>query len=319
MVDLNKTDGRFHARRWGVVTEQQIADNPLLALGSGSTAIPYEVSLSADGRWLAVSATDEPGTLRVCDTDSTERAGTIRTGAAHARPLALTADGRLLAYLGWGWRAGKGDSHVELGVAENSGTIKAHIELPPDRTIVSACFSADNRLLAAAEARGTPKANLLATQPPWEIVFWEAATLRERRRIRGVELGPRPCLAFSPDGNHLATADLGGTVRILDLETGRLAVPLVWTATRLTGLAYSPDGRRLAVAGLDDHIRLYDALLGHELLQLRCLGQPPPGSYGFIARVVFSPDGNRLAANGWDGKVTIWTVPPQESVSPQRP
>ncbi len=171
-------------------------------------------------------------------------------------------------------------------------------------------------MLAAAEASGTPKADLLAAQPPWDIVFWEAATLRERRRLRGVELGPRPCLAFSPDGNRLATVDLGGTVSILDLETGRLAFPRLWTATRLTGLTYSPDGLRLAVAGLDDHVRLYDALMGHELLQLRCLGQPPPGSYGFIARVVFSADGNRLAANGWDGKVTIWTISPQERISP---
>jgi len=75
-------------------------------------------------------------------------------------------------------------------------------------------------------------------------------------------------------------------------------------------LAYSPDGRRLAVASRDDRVRLYDARLGHELVQLRCLGQPTSGGYDFIARVVFSPDGNRLAANGWDGWVTIWTAAP---------
>ena len=176
VADLNKTDRRFHARRWGVEEERQIAENPLLALGTGPTAVDQEVSLSADGRWLAVSVSGEPGTVRVCDMDSTEHAGTIRTGAAQARPLALTADGRLIAYLGWGGRAGADDPRVELGVAENSGTIKAHIELLPDRTIIGACFSPDNRLLAAAEARSAPKADLLAAQPPWEIVVWEAAT-----------------------------------------------------------------------------------------------------------------------------------------------
>ncbi len=72
----------------------------------------------------------------------------------------------------------------------------------------------------------------------------------------------------------------------------------------------SPDGRRLAVAAQDDRVRLYDALRGHELLQLRCLGDPSHGTYGFTARVLFSPDGHRIAANGWDGKDTIWTASP---------
>ena len=195
-----------------------------------------------------------------------------------------------------------------LGVAEQTGAIKSRMALPTGRIVASACFSPNGQLLAAPEGRGTGNDDLLAIKPPWDIVVWETATGREHQRLRGVELGPRPCLAFSPIGSRLATVDLMGAIRIWDLETGRLAIPFVFTAARLTGLAYSPDGRRLAVAGLDDRVRLYDALLGHELLQLRCLGQPVTGSYGFIARVIFTPDGNRLATNGWDGTVTIWTA-----------
>ncbi len=135
VVDLSKPEQRYHARRWSVEEERQIADNPLLALGKGPTGVDHEVCQSADGRWLAVSAAGEPGNVRVCDADSTDYAGTIRTGAAEARPLALTADGRLVAYLGWGGSAGADDSRVELGVAANSGTITAHIGLPPGRTV----------------------------------------------------------------------------------------------------------------------------------------------------------------------------------------
>jgi WD40 repeat protein len=125
-------------------------------------------------------------------------------------------------------------------------------------------------------------------------------------------------MIFSPDGQRLAMADLNGAVQVWELGADRLAFPVLQTAAPLTGLAYSPDGRRLAVAGRDDRVRLYDALLGHELVQLRCLGEPTNGGYDFFARAVFSPDGRRLAANGWDGKVTIWTSSPRGLASPSQ-
>jgi len=38
------------------------------------------------------------------------------------------------------------------------------------------------------------------------------------------------------------------------------------------------------------------------------LTSPPPGDYGFVARVAFSPDGRYLAANNWDGTINVWTA-----------
>ena len=146
-------------------------------------------------------------------------------------------------------------------------------------------------------------------QPPWDIVLWEAATARERRRLQGVELGPRPCLAFSPGwapprngGPGARCSDLGpgdgpagrappvdcDAVDGVSVQPGR---PRAWpwrasmTASACTTPSWATSCCNCAVSG-----------------------SPPTGSYGFIARVVFSPDGNRLAANGWDGKVTIWTA-----------
>jgi serine/threonine protein kinase/WD40 repeat protein len=318
VVVLGKTGPRFRVHGWDADDGRLISERPLSALGPTSTAVSQEAILSADGRWLAAATSDEPGTLSICDADSAEEVCSLRTGAALAMPLALTADGRMLAYMAWELPTGEAAQSMELGVAEKTGTITTRIELPPGRTVDGACFSPDGHVLAGAEGSGTPTAGPMATRPPWDLVLWEAATGRERRRFRGVELGPRPCLAFSPGGDRLATVDLMGAIRIWDVETGRLAIAALSTATRLTGLAYSPDGNRLAVAGLDDRVRLYDAVAGHELLQLHLLGKPATGIYGFAARVAFSHDGHRLAANGWDGKVTIWTASPEQHIPAQR-
>jgi WD40 repeat protein len=141
-------------------------------------------------------------------------------------------------------------------------------------------------------------------------VVWEADAGQEKQRIPVEPWVPRSCIVFSPDGRRLATADRTGIVRVWDLAKHRLAFPGLRTATSLTGLAFSPDGSRLAAAGLDDRVRLYDAVAGHELLELRSLGMPGTGHYGYAARVAFSPDGKRIAANDWYGAISVWSAGP---------
>jgi WD40 repeat protein len=66
------------------------------------------------------------------------------------------------------------------------------------------------------------------------------------------------CLAYSPDGQFLASGSTDQAVRIWDLVTGQESRTLVGHTDWVTGVAFSPDGRRLASSSHDGTIKIWD-------------------------------------------------------------
>jgi WD40 repeat protein len=106
-------------------------------------------------------------------------------------------------------------------------------------------------------------------------------------------------VAFSPDGQFLASASYDGTVRLWDAKAGAIQRTLEGHSNWVTAVAFSPNGQLLASASYDQTVRLWDAkadVLQHTL----------EGHSSLVTAVAFSPDGQLLASASGDRTVRIW-------------
>jgi WD40 repeat protein len=140
---------------------------------------------------------------------------------------------------------------------------------------------------------------------PTGVEVLETAT---GKKVRGFLscLGPA---AFSPDGRQLAVIGLAGTVKLLELETGKEVGELKGHATGVIALAFSDDGKLLATGGKDRLIRITEIATGQEVRVLHGHTEP-------VASLAFSPDGASLVSSARarsgvptrTGEVKLWTV-----------
>ncbi|MEG4057117.1 MULTISPECIES: WD40 repeat domain-containing protein [unclassified Microcoleus] len=130
------------------------------------------------------------------------------------------------------------------------------------------------------------------------IEIWQEGEFRHTSLGHEGEIS---AIVISPDSQVIATGSADTTIKIWNLETGKLICTfgslLTWGAHKagIVSLAFSPIAQTLASSSSDGTIKLWN-------LRSRECSQTIKGYANCLA---FSPDGQTLATGGWDRNIQL--------------
>ena len=166
------------------------------------------------------------------------------------------------------------------------GPVNALAFAPDSKTLASG--GGDRSIRLWDRATGT---NQAAWTGPWPAG-------RERDRPM-LHVDPIEAVAFSPDGQTVATATGAPSVTLWDVSNHTIRRRFAESPEAVRALAFSLDGARLAIGGDAKIVTLLDLLTGKKPNKLT-------GHLGPITSIAFSTDGRTVATGSRDASVTLW-------------
>jgi WD40 repeat protein len=136
-----------------------------------------------------------------------------------------------------------------------------------------------------------------------EMILWDLSGQQISSQTLTIHAHNIWTLAFSPDGETIATGSADETIQLWDVASGEpVGDPILGHEGGVTSLAFSPDGDVLASGGLDAAILLTD------LASRQRIGPPLTSHEASVNSLMFNPNGETLVSGSHDSKVISWTL-----------
>ncbi|MCA9225145.1 MAG: PD40 domain-containing protein, partial [Planctomycetales bacterium] len=205
--------------------------------------------------------------------------------------LAASLDGRWVA-----------TAHEDLSVRVRdaaSGRLLTSVN-GHDDLVVAVAFSPDGKWLATGSYDQSIKLWPIATEATQTVdnETEPAPRFGEPRELTG-HTNWVFAIAFSPDGQQLASASYDKSVRLWDVETGKEIAKFDGHTAAARCVAFSPDGKRL-VSGSSDRTAMVWDIDTHKAIAT------VTGHTGAVRGVSYSPDGQQFATGSEDNSIRIW-------------
>lgn len=280
-ADANTGNLRASVRVWDAVSGEL-----LHSVSEYNYGVSHAV-FSPDSRLLALTTGYPKNSAGLWEARSSVLRHTLSGHQDWVEQAAFSPDGRLLA------TASK-DKTVRLWEVE-SGALQQTFSEP--QAMHRVAFSVDGKWLAAAsEAAGS------------FVKLWDVDSKQLKHRLGPQTYGTEQLL-FSPDRQHLATAD-GETVRIWKLADGELSQTLRKDNTLVNRAAFAPDGKTLAVAYMDNVASLWDVQSGNWLLDFEpdCTRRVSDNEPCVFREIAFSPANEQIATVIGMNPLQLWNA-----------
>jgi len=260
----------------GAVRLWNVADASLVATLTGHANQVRAVAFAPDGQLLASGGNDGVAVLWSAHAHSSRARLTGRQD--QIMEMAATTDGSVIG-------TGGEDGCLRLWRPRES---RCTVIEAADEAVFGVGFTADGATVAIGLAGGGIQVRRLsdgALRP-------SPTGVHHRSPVRHI--------AFSPNGQLLATAASEGRVRLWRTDDAVLLNALSSPTRTVAGLSFSPDGELLATAGGDETVQLWDVDEG--VVRTRVL----TGRTRVVSAISFDPSGRYLASGAGDGAVQLW-------------
>ncbi|MBN3906665.1 MAG: NACHT domain-containing protein [Nostoc sp. NMS1] len=251
----------------------------------GHTGFVTSVAFSPKKDQVASSSYDQ--TVKIWDIHTGKCLDTLKKHTNRIWSIAFHPQGHLIA--------SGGDDHAarvwEVSTGQCTKTIQGH-----RNAIYGIAHSCQQNLLASGHEDQTIKL--------WDVNLNASQQLKHGLQPFRVLYGHSNrvfCVAFSPNGQFLASGSADRTIKLWSPHTGKCQNTLHGHGSWVWAVAFSPDNNLLASASHDHTIKIWDVHSGE-------CWQTLQGHPGSVLAIAFNQDGKTLFSSGHEKIVKRWDV-----------